>query len=75
MIILTIVIYILVALNFYKDWQISQYKNTLMALRTNLLTLIPHKYEPETTAGIGFCNICHSDDMNDSNHILDKENK
>jgi hypothetical protein len=31
----------------------------------------PHKYQMETTCGIGFCKVCGSDDMNDGNHIID----
>ena len=28
-----------------------------------------HKYIPETSSGIGFCSVCHSDNINDGNHI------
>jgi len=31
----------------------------------------PHKYVAEEGGGIGFCNICHSDDINDPIHIKD----
>jgi len=33
----------------------------------------PHKYKQETTCGIGFCEICYSDDANDGNHLENDE--
>ena len=31
---------------------------------------VKHKYEPNLNSGIGFCNVCLSDDENDGNHII-----
>jgi hypothetical protein len=35
----------------------------------NLLANNPHKYKKNTTSGIGFCDICYSDNEDDGNHI------
>lgn len=34
-------------------------------------TVDAHRYEPDMTAGIGFCTVCLSDFENDGNHIVE----
>lgn len=34
------------------------------------ITTPSHVYKENTTSGIGFCEICYSDNANDGNHIL-----
>lgn len=34
------------------------------------LPLPKHEYVKEVGCGIGFCEVCHSDDINDGNHIV-----
>lgn len=33
-----------------------------------------HAYRQETGCGIGFCEVCHSDDRNDGNHFVEEMN-
>ena len=41
----------------------------LLQSKNSPLTCPPHQYIPETTAGIGFCSVCYSDNRNDGNHL------
>lgn len=58
--------------------QISKFSTSIEKHCTEILeyhtklSQIPHHYEQEIDAGIGFCKICYSDNMNDGNHILEK---
>ena len=62
-----------------EDFDVKSFENSqkpspaLMALMRGEIYISPdiepHKYIPETTAGIGFCQICYNDDRNHPIHI------
>jgi cell division protein FtsB len=83
MLILNIVIAILLILYLYSLYIIKGLNNRCDKLSILIeqqikelvkmhdeLASIPHHYRKNLTSGIGFCDICFSDDMNDGNHIL-----